>query len=44
MMRVELTEVVMVICRDDGNSGEGASVRYVLGLGKAVLLVVMAMA
>lgn len=44
MMRVELTEVVMVICGDDGSNGEGASVRYILGLGKTVLLVVIAMA
>lgn len=44
MMRVELTDVVMMIYRDEGSRVEGASVCYMLGLGRTVLLVVMAMA
>lgn len=44
MMRVERMDVVVVIYGDHGRSGEGASVYYILGLGRIVLLVVMAMA
>lgn len=40
MMRVKQ----MVIYGDDGTSGEDASVNYILGSGRIVLLVIMAMA
>lgn len=44
MMRVELMDVVIVIYWDDGDSGEAATVHYLLESEKTVLPVVMVMA